>query len=401
MPPTVDKGRFPSSGRRWAAALLLAALAGCATAGKTPSYPLTGDPLVDGPRAIAEGPERDRVLWECRMAAAALRRGRWDVAKSSLDDALARISHIYGPDKSARKARSLFHKEARKTFVGEPYERVMAWYYRGILYWRDGEPDNARACFRSAQLMDADAETHAYAADYVLLDYLDGLATMKLGGDGMDMIRRAKKHARLAIPPDPDPRANVLCFIEYGKGPVKYAAGDYKEQLRFKPGYSKAKEVMVRVDGKAAHVGPYDDLYFQATTRGGRVMDYVLGRKAVFKSTADTVGDAALITGAALAVNRKTDEAGLALLAAGAVSKILAAAAQPQADTRMWDNLPLYLTFAAFRLPPGAYQASFEFLDADRKPFPELTKIVKFRVPADGRDTVLFVSDQSLSPQEQ
>jgi len=369
MPPTVDKGRFPSSGRRWAAALLLAALAGCATAGKTPSYPLTGDPLVDGPRAIAEGPERDRVLWECRMAAAALRRGRWDVAKSSLDDALARISHIYGPDKSARKARSLFHKEARKTFVGEPYERVMAWYYRGILYWRDGEPDNARACFRSAQLMDADAETHAYAADYVLLDYLDGLATMKLGGDGMDMIRRAKKHARLAIPPDPDPRANVLCFIEYGKGPVKYAAGDYKEQLRFKP--------------------------------GGRVMDYVLGRKAVFKSTADTVGDAALITGAALAVNRKTDEAGLALLAAGAVSKILAAAAQPQADTRMWDNLPLYLTFAAFRLPPGAYQASFEFLDADRKPFPELTKIVKFRVPADGRDTVLFVSDQSLSPQEQ
>jgi hypothetical protein len=30
-------------------------------------------------------------------------------------------------------------------FIGEPYERAMAYYYRGLLYWRDGEIDNARA----------------------------------------------------------------------------------------------------------------------------------------------------------------------------------------------------------------------------------------------------------------
>ena len=43
-------------------------------------------------------------------------------------------------DKSAKKARSYFSEESKKIFQGEPYERVMAYYYRGILYWMDGEP---------------------------------------------------------------------------------------------------------------------------------------------------------------------------------------------------------------------------------------------------------------------
>ena len=38
---------------------------------------------------------------------------------------------------------SLFHPESSKVFIGEPYERAMAYYYRAILYWRDGQPDNA------------------------------------------------------------------------------------------------------------------------------------------------------------------------------------------------------------------------------------------------------------------
>jgi hypothetical protein len=44
----------------------------------------------------------------------------------------------------------------------------------------------------------------------------------------------------------------------------------------------------------------YDDLGYQATTRGGRVMDHILGNKAVFKAGADVAGDVAL-TGAVIA----------------------------------------------------------------------------------------------------
>ena len=38
---------------------------------------LTGNIMVDGPNAIANGPPRDRVLWEYRTAAAAMRQGNY------------------------------------------------------------------------------------------------------------------------------------------------------------------------------------------------------------------------------------------------------------------------------------------------------------------------------------
>ena len=124
----------------WQPTLLAAflILAGCATTTKH-QVAVTGDIMVDAPNAIANGPPRDRVLWEYRQATAAMRQGKFDVAKQNLDDALLTLGGIYGKDADAKKARSYFHAEAKKTFIGEPYERSMAYIYRGILYWMDGE----------------------------------------------------------------------------------------------------------------------------------------------------------------------------------------------------------------------------------------------------------------------
>src|SRR5262249_9558463 len=211
-----------------------------------------------------------------RTSVAAMRQGQFDVAKRYLDSALTRVQGVFGPDSDARKARSYFHGEAKKTFIGEPYERVMAYYYRGILYWMDGEPDNARACFRSGQLEDSQTEDEQYSSDYVLLDYLDGLASVKLNGDGSDAFRRSQdlsKHS--AKPPKYDAQANVLFFVEFGPGPRKYATGQYDEELRFQVPSSPVRSAEIKVDGQTFHVEPYDDLGFQATTRGGRVMDHI------------------------------------------------------------------------------------------------------------------------------
>ena len=156
---------------------------------------MTGDIMVDGPNAIAQGPPRDKVLWQYRTAAAAMRQGKFDLAKGYLDDALTTIQGIYAKSADARKSRSYFHAEAKKTFIGEPYERCMAYIYRGILYWMDGQPDNARACFRSAELEDSDTENKEYAGDWVLCDYLDGYASAKLSGDGEDALNRARSVA--------------------------------------------------------------------------------------------------------------------------------------------------------------------------------------------------------------
>jgi len=386
--------------RLFALCVAVAALAGCATEKHT-EVRLTGDPLVDGENAIKNGPARDKVLWEYRTALAAMRRGQFDLAKGYLDDAIARITSVYGADAAAKKSRSTFAAEAKKTFIGEPYERVMAWYLRGILYWRDGEPDNARACFRFFFNDAATTENKSWASDYVLLDYLDGYISTRMGGDGSEAIHRATAAAKQWKPPEFSTNANVLVFIDYGFGPVKFATGAYAEQLRFRAQVSHERNAIAHIESSQGKAVPYDDLVFQATTRGGRVMDHVLANKAVFKSATDTFGNVALVTGAALTTHRETQVAGLATMGAGLIGKIFSSAANPAADTRSWDNLPQSLSFVAFEVPPGSHTLAVDFLDEAGRVLAGQSRMVQFEVLPDRHDKVIYVSDKSSTPQTQ
>jgi tetratricopeptide (TPR) repeat protein len=358
-------------------------------------------------RRVAAIAERDRVLFDYRMAASALRAGDYEQAKAKLDDAIARIGGIITNDADAARARSLFSAESTKPFIGEPYERAMAYYYRGILYWRDGQPDNARACFRSGQVIDSGPEHENYDADYVLLDYLDGLASAKLNADGSDAWARAQAHAgpQVSLPPY-NPAANVLVFAEYGYGPRKYAAGEYGELLRFHTDDSPTRSArLVLGDGwKVIPLPAYDDLGYQATTRGGRVMDHILGNKAYFKSGANAAGDVAL-AGAVIAHDqgqrrerrgKDGDDANMAALGLGilgVLGKVASAATQTQADIRQWNNLPQRLSFAAVQLPPGQHSGRIEFLDRDGSVLEHRTQKVSLSVAAGDRDTVVFLSE--------
>ncbi|MCW5558373.1 MAG: hypothetical protein KIT22_11150 [Verrucomicrobiae bacterium] len=356
---------------------LLALLAGCASL------------------SPEEQARRDRVLRDYEGALTALRSGDYIRAQSGLDAALLVVGANTAGDASARESRGYFNAESVKTFRGEPYERVMAYYYRAILYWMDGEPDNARAALRSAALQDANPETGKGECDWVLVDYLDGLATTKLGGDGQDARARAEAHARLNRPPPYDPQANVLVFIEMGRGPTKYAAGEYGEQLKFQPGSAPDSIAVLRTGGQTLRVGAFDDLSWQATTREGRVMDHILQGKAVFKGSTDAAGTAAIMAGAAVAMagdSNASRNAGLGIALAGLVTKVVSAAATPAADTRQWSNLPNLLSFAALRLPPGDHEATIEFQSPDGQTV--VTRQARFQV-VNGRDTVLFLSDRN------
>lgn len=371
-------------------------LAGCATLPERAEIRYTGDPIIDGNAERAAAPVRDRALWDFRIAATALRVNNDAEAKLHLDEALPLIGGILANNEDAKKARRMFFGgENNKIFIGEPYERVMAYYYRGLLYWRDGEPDNARACYRSGQLIDSDAETAEYKSDYVLLDYLDGLASAKLSSDGSDAFARAQASAKGKKLPPYDTSANVLIFAEYGTGPRKYGGGEFGEQLKFFVKDSTAHSATLAINGQTVRLPAYDDLNFQATTRGGRTMDYILGQHAVFKGGADKVGDVALV-GAAIAANqrgRNADTTALALGAIGVLSKLASAATTVKADIRMWDNLPQRLSFAALRLAPGDYPATLEFQDASGRTLPGLTQTLNLHVDATERDTVIFLSE--------
>lgn len=389
---------FKVEHRRVAAGLvpvLVVALlsAGC-TVPARPRVPYTGDPIRDGQAWIEQGPPKDKVLWEYRTALAAMRRSEFPLAERLFDDAIENLGAMMQPDAEAQKARGYFTEEAKKTFYGEPYERVMAWYYRGILYWMEGQLDNARACFRSAQFQDADAGNNQYKSDYVILDYLEGLLTTKLGGDGSDALERAQKLSKLARLPEYNPDANVILFIDFGAAPQKYAAGEYGEQLRFREGSSPVKSARLQFGDQTLAISPTDDLYYQATTRGGRVMDYVLDNKAVFKKSTDIGGSVAIVSGAVLASHRDTQDAGLAVLGAGIIAKIFSSATRPEADTRTWQNLPQYLSFAVLDLPPGDHTLTVNFLSAYGQVIASRTKVLNVTVVAN-RDNVFYISDQS------
>src|SRR5687767_3028447 len=398
------------------ATVLAVAWVGCAysppVSRGTPANGVTrAAPAADGrtaaDRRVASIAERDRVLFDYRLGASALRAGEYDEAKARLDDAIARIGGIITNDAEAARARSLFSAESTKPFIGEPYERVMAYFYRGILYWRDGQADNARACFRSGQVIDSGPEHENYDADYVLLDYLDGLASAKLNADGSDAFARAQVHAgeSVALPPY-NLAANVLVFAEYGYGPRKYAAGEYGEMLRFYADDSPTRSARLVLDNgrKIVPLPAYDDLGYQATTRGGRVMDHILGNKAYFKAGANAAGDVAL-AGAAIAHDQgrkrerrgkdgdDADFAALGLGILGVIGKVASAATHAEADTRQWDNLPQRLSFAAIALPPGRHDGRLEFLDRDDAVLEQRTQRVSISVGADDRDAVVFLSE--------
>ncbi|WP_277558324.1 hypothetical protein [Ereboglobus sp. PH5-10] len=368
-------------------------ITGCSTTPPRPPPPApTGDAVVDYQNQLAAASEKDRALWQYRLGLAALRRGESDIATPALDDALAISAANYGNiNKAAAKSRGMFTQEASKPFVGEAYERVMANFYRGIIYWAAGEPDNARALFRTGQLLDSDTLNKEYAGDYVLLDYLDGYVSAKLNPHspdaGADALKRARASAAAqerAAPPDYETAANVMVFVDYSPGPKKYAGGDSGQQLLYRVVPASATSARLTVGGRSHALPPYDDVSFQAITRGGRVMDQILGNKAAFKRTTDTIGDVGLIGAMAVSNSSNSKDAQIvtgALLLAGFASKIISASTRTRADTRCWDNLPRYLSFAAIQLPPGKHQAELTFFDGKGNAYTQQTQRFTITVP--------------------
>ena len=232
---------------------------------------------------------------------------------------------------------------------GEPYERAMAYYYRGLLYLRKGDYENARASFKGGLLQDTMAEQEVYQADFALLIFLEGWSSMMLGDWDMaeESFQEVKKYRPDFVIPPRD--HNVLLIAETGTAPQKIAVGRGGAALGFRRGYGFREEGVRFESGQSAFTGfPMENIFWQANTRGGRQVDHILEGKVNFQETNQVMGQTLTqLSLTTLAMSPQFgDDAGVVAIVAGIIGLVglgqqaVAERTQTQADTRYWDNLP-------------------------------------------------------------
>jgi tetratricopeptide (TPR) repeat protein len=375
-----------------AGALLALAVGGCASTERFKEADVKPDvmaaylqgkpePLHPHYATLLRQGTRNAVLNHMRTGLAAAELGATAVAAESFDQALAGIEAVYANTETAEQARSVWNAEAYKDFKGEPYERAMAYYYRGLLYMRQGDYENARASFKGGLLQDAFAAEEQNRADFALLTFLEGWASRCAGSESLAAESFAETRRLRPEFVEPAPDHNVLLLAETGTAPVKYGDGPQNSLLRFRrgDGFDEAR-VRFEVGGQTLSGFALEDVYQQAATRGGRPVDHILAGKVSFKETAattgtvlKTVGVATMLAGAGTR-SGEAAIAGAALTIFGLIADGMANAARPEADARYWDNLPDGVLFATLGLPPEPAPVQVHFLDGSDRLLESLSK---------------------------
>lgn len=332
------------------------------------------EPLKPYYQALLTGGERNAVLNLSRLGLAAMELQQWADAERAYDMALLRIETVYSKDPRAEAARSLWHKESNKDWKGEAYERAMAYYYRGLLYLRKGDYNNAHASFKEAEFQDTVSETENLQSDFALLNYLVGWSSQCAGDKGVEDIDRAIKTQPELTPPGPTD--NVLLIAELGHGPIKRRDGQQKEKMVFgeATGFPESGAVfsLVPTSGgpkamipRAVPLHLASSVYYQATTRGGRKMDGILNGKASFKSTTESLASGTTAVGLQMMNQSGSDPTGGMVVAlAGLGMSLFASAMKTDADIRQWDSLPDKVLISTTSMN-GPFTASASFTAAD------------------------------------
>ena len=329
-----------------------------------------------GDKVAKEG-NHNRVLNQMQLGLAALSSGHLDIARSAFDDALTQIELTHAGTESARKARGLWYEEGSKDFKGEPYERAMAYYYRGLIYLKEHDFDNARACFSSGILQDSFAEEEQNRSDFAVLDLLMAYACHLQGDFAVrnDEFKRFKELRPDFLEPDWD--NVVLAVVETGKSPRKLSDGVGHYQMKIFRGkqFKDVAASISTVGDQHWRAYPTEDIYFQASTRGARPIDAINEGKVQFKRSAEKFGTTLTsVASEAMVYAPAFNNAGTVSAVAGGLSVIgafsvmIAQNAKPHADTRYWNNLPDTVHVLFLPKSVRGNPASVTYLDAAGNP---------------------------------
>jgi len=327
----------------------------------------------------------DEVLKNMESGYEQFQSGGLKLSEQIFDQVLLNIETVFADSDSARKARSLWYSEDNKAFKGEPYERSMAYYYRGLLYLLNAEYGNARASFLGGLMQDAFAEEAQHRSDFASLMLLSAWSARLMGSDylekdGFDELLKFRPDFIL-----PDATHNTLVVVETGAAPRKLADGIGHYELVYRKGKG-LEDVAVKMTHKGALLDlyPMEDLYWQASTRGGRQVDRIVKGKAVFKSEQANFGSGlSKVANNALMVSELFEESSEIALVSGVLSLVgvaqmaVATKVDARVDTRYWSNLPAMLHVQTIKLEQDTKALDFSFIDDFDDPITELNQTTK------------------------
>lgn len=248
-------------------------------------------------KKIESYPVQDRVRYSADLGLIAMYANDTALAKRMLDYTISCIEQVSSSGEIEKKVTSLTGKESDKIFKGEPYEKVIVFLYRGLLYLAEGDYENAQACFKNASMQDAIAENGANRANWLTVDLLE-LQCKKLM-DGSD-VEDFKKYLwdKYSLTENQlflkevlnQEKPRFITLVMAGPGPIKVTDGKDSQKLTYQISPSCINSVFKVDQNGESQLPETDDVYIQASTRGSRQMDKILQEKANAKKSIESVG---------------------------------------------------------------------------------------------------------------
>ena len=326
---------------------------------------------------LADKTDENFALNNLRLGSADLARYDFQGAEDAFLKAYE-VLNSFGANNGGRTLGAVLVDEKMKIWRGEPFERAMANFYLGLIYYTQHDYNNARAAFENAlfKLKDYPDKNDDSKDQFKEADSNFVVATIMLGRCwqqlGRDDLARAQFDAVIKERPDLEPLANyernaesnLLLVVEYGHGPERKTKFD-GSILGFTPTPDEVGSIpspRVEVDGEWVNPHPFHeapfDLLAMAQDRKWQSIDTIRAVKSAIGT--------GLIAGGAVEGLRGMDESGgrqrtdlivgASLLAAGAVLK-----ATSQSDVRGWDMLPRTVFVIPLHVTPGAHDVTVEF----------------------------------------
>lgn len=324
-----------------------------------------------------------RPLYQMELISVLLMNKKFDEAHELMMSLHDDLELLFDAE-AEKKAQSVWHGEINKVYKGDSYERSTFYALMALSFIQKENYEDALRCVKNGLLADADSNAEEAINDYALLHYLGYFAANKLNDEtkaqeywsamfeamkSRDFVEQANNCFTQLKNDNP---TNTLLVVWGGEAPTVACTGEYEEVRSIICGRLpfNAMSIAINSDSSFMVANNLGDLDYQATTRGGRLMDNVLANKAAIKKgmavTSNVffiVGSGLVIAGGACAYSNPT--VGISLLGAGGCCYVLGTGIyiagymmNPAADGRYWRNIPGQLYIIPLNLPQGLHQIS-------------------------------------------